>query len=28
LPRTTTHALGMVAGADSLMDLDAEHFAF
>jgi alkylation response protein AidB-like acyl-CoA dehydrogenase len=28
LPRTTTHALSMVAGADSLMDLDAEHFAF
>jgi hypothetical protein len=28
LPRTATHALSMVAGADSLMDLDAEHFAF
>ena len=28
LPRTATHALSMTAGADSLMDLDAEHFAF
>jgi len=28
LPRTATHAIGMVAGADSLMSLDEEHFAF
>jgi hypothetical protein len=28
LPRTATHAISMVAGADSLMELDAEHFAF
>jgi hypothetical protein len=28
LPRTLTHAATMVAGADSLMDLDAESFAF
>ena len=28
LPRTAGHALGMVAGADSLMDLDEDHFAF
>lgn len=28
LPRTATHAVSMVAGADSLMDLDEEHFAF
>ncbi len=28
LPRTATHAQSMTAGADSLMDLDAEHFAF
>lgn len=28
LPRTASHAATMVAGADSLMDLDAEHFAF
>jgi len=28
LPRTLTHANTMVAGADTLMDLDAEHFAF
>jgi alkylation response protein AidB-like acyl-CoA dehydrogenase len=28
LPRTKMHAAGMVAGADTLMDLDEEHFAF
>ena len=28
LPRTLSHAATMVAGADTLMDLDAEHFAF
>ena len=28
LPRTLSHAETMVAGADTLMDLDAEHFAF
>ena len=28
LPRTLSHATTMVAGADTLMDLDAEHFAF
>ena len=28
LPRTASHAATMVAGADSLMDLDEEHFAF
>jgi alkylation response protein AidB-like acyl-CoA dehydrogenase len=28
LPRTKMHAASMVAGADSLMDLDEEHFAF
>lgn len=28
LPRTKAHAESMLAGADSLMDLDAEHFAF
>jgi alkylation response protein AidB-like acyl-CoA dehydrogenase len=28
LPRTKTHAEGMVAGADTLMDLDVEHFQF
>jgi len=28
LPRTAGHAATMVAGADTLMDLDAEHFAF
>ena len=28
LPRTATHAISMVAGADSLMSLDEEHFAF
>jgi alkylation response protein AidB-like acyl-CoA dehydrogenase len=28
LPRTLTHAESMVAGADTLMELDAEHFAF
>jgi alkylation response protein AidB-like acyl-CoA dehydrogenase len=28
LPRTKSHAATMVAGADTLMDLDAEHFAF
>ena len=28
LPRAKGHAAAMVAGADSMMDLDAEHFAF
>ena len=28
LPRTKGHAAAMLAGADSMMDLDAEHFAF
>ena len=28
LPRTKSHAATMVAGSDTLMDLDAEHFAF
>ena len=28
LPRTASHAATMVAGADTLMDLDEEHFAF
>ncbi len=28
LPRTKGHAATMVAGSDTLMDLDAEHFAF
>ncbi|GAA6133900.1 phenylacyl-CoA dehydrogenase [Oceaniserpentilla sp. 4NH20-0058] len=28
LPRTKGHAATMLAGADTLMDLDAEHFAF
>jgi len=28
LPRTASHAITMVAGADALLDLDAEHFAF
>jgi len=28
LPRTKGHAATMTAGADTLMDLDAEHFAF
>ncbi len=28
LPRTLTHANTMLAGADTLMELDAEHFAF
>ncbi len=28
LPRTLTHANTMLAGADTLMDLDAEHFSF
>ena len=28
LPRTAGHAATMSAGADTLMDLDAEHFAF
>jgi len=28
LPRTKSHAATMLAGADTLMDLDEEHFAF
>ncbi|BBM02823.1 acyl-CoA dehydrogenase C-terminal domain-containing protein [Microbulbifer sp. GL-2] len=28
LPRTASHAATMLSGADNLMDLDAEHFAF
>jgi len=28
LPRTASHAITMVAGADSLMDLEEDHFAF
>jgi len=28
LPRTKAHAATMTAGADTLMDLDAEHFQF
>ena len=28
LPRTATHAVTMQSGADNLMELDAEHFAF
>jgi len=28
LPRTKGHAAAMLAGADSMMDLDEEHFAF